>query len=125
MILASEILQGRHREFPLSDELLDNLGRLLVAVNRIRKLYGKPMIVSSGYRPGHFNVSAGGSINSAHLTCQAVDFVDKGGYLANWCRANSHVLKDAGLYLEHPDATVGWCHLMIARPASGLTVFRP
>lgn len=116
---------GRHQEFPLSDELLDNLGRLLVALNKLRAAYKQPMAVSSGYRPGHFNKDAGGAKGSHHLTLLACDFSDPKDRLDTWCRNNLMSLKGWGLYLEHPDYTPGWCHLQIVAPTSGKTMFTP
>jgi uncharacterized protein YcbK (DUF882 family) len=107
----SEILMGRDKESPLSPEQKANLDRLVVAVNVIRQAYGKPMKVSSGYRPAVYNLKAGGAKRSAHLTCEAVDFVDVDGELAKWCIKNIQLLEKAGLYLENPEFTPTWVHL--------------
>jgi hypothetical protein len=107
----SEILMGRDKDAPLSPEQKANLDRLVVAVNIIRQAYGKPMRVSSGYRPAVYNLKAGGARRSAHLTCEAVDFVDVGGALAKWCVKNVQLLEKAGLYLENPEFTPTWVHL--------------
>lgn len=123
MISRAEILMGRDVEFPLDQALEANLEKLLTAVNLLRKAYGKPMFVSSGYRPGRFNKAAGGASRSAHITCEAVDFKDADGSLAKWCLANLTVLEDAGLYLENPTKTVGWLHVQI-RPTKS-RVFNP
>jgi zinc D-Ala-D-Ala carboxypeptidase len=123
MILASEVLMGRHKTYPLDDKLLDNLGKLLVALNVVRKAYGKPLIVSSGYRPGSFNKAAGGATNSSHLTLEACDFDDPGRAFSKWCLANLKVLEEAGLWMENPAKTIGWVHLQI-RPTNQ-RVFNP
>jgi uncharacterized protein YcbK (DUF882 family) len=107
----SEILMGRDKESPLSPEQKANLDRLVVAVNIIRKAYNKPMKVSSGYRPGIYNLKAGGAKRSAHLTCEAVDFRDQDGSLAAWCENNLQILVNAGLYMENSAFTPGWVHL--------------
>lgn len=125
MISRDEVLMGRDKEFPLSEELEANLTKLLSALNQFRAAYGKPMYVSSGYRPDYYNKIAMGSPNSAHKTCEACDFYDHTGELDAWCLANLDVLEKCGLYLESPDATEGWTHLMIRRPASGHRVFIP
>ena len=123
MIKVTEILMGRHVEYPLDDALLNNLGRLVIALNRLRGAYGKPMQVTSGYRPGHYNKRAGGAEKSAHMTLEACDFADPTGKLDLWCLNNALRLKEWGLYLEHPESTPGWCHVQIRPPASGKTVF--
>lgn len=124
-IKRDEVLMGRQLEYPLTPELEANLETLLKALNKLRKAYGKPMVVSSGYRPGKYNVAAGGAKKSNHMTCQACDFKDANGDLDKWCMANLNVLEECGLYLEHPDATKGWCHLQTTAPKSGNRVFKP
>ena len=121
MITRDEILMGRDKEFPLSTELETHLSSLLVAVNKLRTLYGKPMFVSSGYRPGHYNWDAHGAANSPHITCQAVDFVDKDKALKKWI--TPEILEKCGLYQEHPDYTPTWVHVQI-RPTKN-RVFKP
>lgn len=131
MITREEILMGRDKQFPLTSELEANLARLLTAVNAVRKAYGKPMVVSSGYRPAHFNTAAGGAKRSAHMICMAVDFRDPNGEIDKWCDENQDLLESLGLWQEHPDATKGWCHLDIAvravreRPGCKKRQFKP
>jgi hypothetical protein len=115
MITETEILMGREKEFPLTPELEVNLLDLIPRINKVRTAYGKPMTVSSGYRPGHYNSDAHGAANSPHKTCQAVDFHDSDGELKRWCLAHMDVLKDAGLFMESPDSTPTWLHLQ-SRP---------
>ena len=121
MISRREVLQGRDAEFPLTAELEANLTRLLEALNKLRALYGKPMHVTSGYRPGRYNTNAKGSPKSCHLTCQAVDFNDLGHEIYDFC--TDVVLEQCGLWKEHKDATPTWCHLQ-TRPTKART-FRP
>lgn len=102
---------GRDKEYPLSPELEANLKDLLEKVNKLRQLYGKPMYVSSGYRPGSYNTAAGGAKMSNHTICKAVDFKDPNGDIDAWCLQNMDKLKEIGLWLEHPDSTKGWCHV--------------
>lgn len=125
MITALEVLMGRHKEYPPTEEQWLNLCDLLIRVNAVRSMYGKPMSVSSGYRPGHYNKKAGGAPNSAHVACQAVDFKDEDGALKRWLLANEYLLKVTGLYMEDPNYTLGWVHLATRPPASGKRVFKP
>lgn len=110
-VTRKEILMGRDTEFPLTSDMETNLYKLLVAVNKVREAYGKPMIVSSGYRPGRYNTAAGGAKASAHLSCEACDFQDTDGKIDEWCLANQSLLAEFGLRLENPGQTIGWCHL--------------
>lgn len=123
MISKGEILMGRQVEYPLTPELEANLQKLLVAVNKLRALYGKPMTVSSGYRPGKYNTAAGGAKNSSHLTCQAVDFKDADGKLKAWITVD--ILTQCGLWQEAPDRTPTWLHVQVRPIPSGRRIFNP
>lgn len=113
MISRDEVLMGREVEYPLTPALENNLKLLLEAVNKLRALYGKPMHVSSGYRPGAFNKAAGGAPNSSHLQCMAVDFKDADGAIKAWITKS--ILEECGLYMEDPDRTPTWLHVDIRR----------
>lgn len=125
MITVEEVLMRREEEFPLTKTLLVNLATTMAAINYIRGVYGKPLALSSGYRPDYYNKQAGGATKSPHLTCEAVDVLDSGGEFTKWCLDNLTELAKAGLYMEDPKYTVGWVHLQTRRPASGNRVFIP
>lgn len=124
-ISRDEVLMGRDTEFPLTPELETNLIKLLEALNKIRDAYGKPLSVSSGYRPGHYNSDAGGAANSPHKSCEACDFHDPDRALTNWILFNKQILPQCGLYMESPDRTVGWVHLQVRVIPSGNRIFIP
>jgi uncharacterized protein YcbK (DUF882 family) len=63
MITREEILMGRDKQYPLNEEQEKNLQILLERVNKLRKEYGKPMIVSSGYRPAAINAKVPNAAN--------------------------------------------------------------
>lgn len=131
----NELLHGREVANPLTPEMEENLERLIKAINPIREAWGKPMAVSSCYRPSSINSSVGGAKASAHMICQAIDIVDKDGSLADWLLKNLDLLQINGLYLEDPRYTAiigskgqrsgGWIHLDIRGPKSGKRVFIP
>jgi hypothetical protein len=123
MVSRKEVLMGRDAENPLTKEMEANLAKLLEALNKFRSRYGKPMVVSSGYRPGKYNKSAGGAKNSAHLTCEATDFADADGKLKAYVKTNPSVLEECGLYMEDPERTKTWIHLQIR--ATKNRVFKP
>lgn len=123
MITAKEILMGRDVDAPLSKEQVYNLFDLLPRVNYVRFHWGKPLTVSSGYRPATINTGVGGAKQSAHITCQAVDFKDEDGDLARWLLAHQYILKEAGLFMEDPRYTPSWVHLQSRRTLS--LIFKP
>jgi len=130
-----ELLKGRDVLYPLSEEQEDNLAKLLTAINPIREVWGRPMSVSSCYRPAAINSSVGGAKASAHMMCQAVDIVDKDGKLAEWSLHNLTLLGECGIFMEDPRYTIvlnkdgtrysGWVHYDIRGPKSGKRVFIP
>ena len=116
MITRAEVLMKRDIEYPLSKEQEENLEKLLVALNKLRALYGRPMRVTSGYRPGHYNTKAGGGKRSAHLTLEACDFADKDRALTNFC--TDEILEQCGLWMESPEVATTWLHVQIREPKS-------
>ena len=127
MITKDEILMGREIQYPLDEQQEKNLELLLVAVNKLRQLYGKRMFVTSGYRPGYYNTKAGGGKKSAHLTLEACDFADKSRELTNFC--TDEVLEQCGLWMEDPSVATTWLHAQIREPKSRIPgrtrVFKP
>lgn len=55
--------------------IIENLQVLANALEVIRSLLGKPLIISSGYRCPELNKAIGGSKNSRHMLGLAADFV--------------------------------------------------
>lgn len=128
MVTKAEVLMGRDKQYPAdyTKEVSDNIDKLLIALNKLRKAYGKPMTVSSGWRPPSINAAtAGAAKRSNHMIGNACDFKDTDGKLDEWCLANLKLLEEFGLWLEHPDATKGWCHVQQVPPKSGNRVFKP
>lgn len=121
-ITLKEILMGRAEYKDLSQECQANVMDLLEAVNKIRTAYGKPMTVSSGYRPAAANAAAGGSSKSSHMTCQAVDFADPKGDLRKWVLENLQLFKDAGVFLEDMRWTPTWVHMQIRKASKRIFI---
>lgn len=45
----------------------------MAKLDTLRKRYGKPIIITSGYRSAAYNISLGGAKNSAHVQGKAAD----------------------------------------------------
>ena len=58
-----------------SFEVVDNLNRLAAYLDDIRSKFGKPILISSGYRCPMLNKAVGGVVNSQHLKGLAADLV--------------------------------------------------
>lgn len=116
-ISKKELLMGRDKTHAseYTQEISDNLDKLLIPLNKFREAYGKPMITSSGWRPSAINKQIGGAAKSNHTRGMAADFVDKDGELAKFAKKMDEEgkLKEWGLWLENPNNTPGWLHLDI------------
>jgi hypothetical protein len=85
-------------------------------------------LVSSGWRPPALNAATpGAAFRSKHMTGEAIDLFDPEGDLDEWLMgaAGQLALTQVGLWMEHPSATKGWCHLQTKPPRSGRRVFYP
>ena len=57
--------------------IYNNLNFLMNDLDKVRETYGKPIIVTSGYRPPILNAKVGGSPTSAHKYGLAADIKSK------------------------------------------------
>jgi hypothetical protein len=100
---------------------------IVTSVNELLRMIGVLDVrVNSGWRPHSINAAIpNASARSRHLTCEAIDLGDADGMIDAWCLRNLDRLEALGLWLEHPDATPGWCHVQTVPPRSGRRVFMP
>ena len=124
-----EYLKGREVYYPLTEEMEQNLVKLMNALNPIREAYGKGLVITSGYRSPSDNERVGGAKKSNHMLCLACDFKDNDEAFGKWCMANLDLLEKHGLYMESLTATHAgknkWVHLQAVSPRSGNRVFIP
>lgn len=123
----------KYTEAISNPEILDNLKQLHKKINKLRKRYGKPLIVTSGlrslkhhieiYKKNHPGQEV--PMKSKHLFGQAVDISDKKGKLKEWCKKNEDFLVEEGFYMEAFSHTSDWVHFQIVPPASGNRYFIP
>lgn len=90
-----------------------NLETLLERLNKFRTIYGKPMIVTSGYRSPEYNEKIGGAKKSCHTMCMACDFLDRDKSIQFFIRSKPEVLDICDLWCEDFAHTKGWVHLDI------------
>jgi hypothetical protein len=140
MLKVSDYLMGHDltHGLDLSTQIRANAARTVEIVNKLlvlAKTAGVSLeqhprtgtVLSSGWRPPAVNASTPGAApRSKHLLGLAADIYDPDGDLDEWCLANKDtVLKDLGLWLEHPAATKTWCHVQTVPPGSKRRVFFP
>lgn len=122
----------------LAPEYEANIARLLAAWNIIREAYGKPMIVSSGFRSidDHKRIyreiaarkglkTVRIPMGSRHLSGEALDISDPRRELQKWIMKNLDICERAGLYFEDFKYTPTWVHAQIVPPKSGKRFFIP
>jgi hypothetical protein len=125
MISYKELL-GKHNvaELPIAHQ--HNLEDLLKAVNKLRAEWGKPLIVTSGYRSEQDHLRIYSQIaakkgvqfdaskvpmGSKHLIGGAVDFADPDGSLYDWIELNPGILDDCELWSEEGTKVGRWVHV--------------
>ena len=127
-ITLTQYFMGRDAEHgaELTEPLRNNACLTVARANALLACACIDCGVNSGWRPRAINARVpNASRRSRHLTCQAIDLADPDDRLDAWCLENLEVLAEIGLWLEHPDATPGWCHVQIVPPPSGRRVFFP
>jgi len=123
-----ELLMGRDKTYALeyTQQISENLDRLLIPINKIRDAYGKPMKVNSGWRPAEINAATPGSApHSKHMEGLAVDIADPDNALMQWTLQNLQLMKDLNIFMEDFRWTPGWCHYQLGGPVSGKRIFIP
>lgn len=131
MLTLDDYLQDRQFSHTFPGELLPNAEKMVERTNVLLTRYmaetGADLPrINSGWRPPTVNALVQGAAKkSKHMTCEAIDLDDDDGLLDDWCMENLAVLEEIGLWMEHPAATKGWCHLQIVPPRSGRRVFYP
>jgi len=95
-------------------EFINRLAALAQTLEMIRGIFGKPVIINSGYRSSKVNSAVGGSNTSAHSLAYAVDFNVKGMKAKEVAAiiANNPLIKFDQLIDEKRNGP-GWVHLSI------------
>lgn len=140
-ITVDDYLMGRDKEYP--GECTDVIrANAVVTVQRVNNLLAvleadgveveasphTKTPVSSGWRPAQVNASiTNAAVRSKHMSAEACDLYDPDGLIDDYLmsEAGQRVLTSVRLYLEHPSATKGWCHVQAVPPRSGRRVFYP
>ena len=88
--------------------LVDNL------LDPIRKLWGKPIIVNSGYRSPEVNKLVGGAVNSQHLKGEAADITTG---TAEGNRKLFEIIANSGLEFDQliDEKNYRWLHISLKR----------
>lgn len=135
MITASDYFRAYANHPAITDEISSNadtlIGRVNLFLDECQSLGWEPKINPStgtyisgqdngGWRPPECPI---GAPSSSHKQGQGVDIADADGSLD--ALVTDELLARHGLYREHPEATLTWCHLTTRPPKSGKRTFFP
>jgi len=99
-------------------QALRNLLHLARGLDRVRRLLGRPLAISSGYRSPALNREVGGSPRSRHVTGLAADFACPAygtPYRIARALVRARVPFDQLIYEYGDHADGGWIHVSFAR----------
>lgn len=128
MITKEELLNGRDETFKdeYTDEISKNLDQLLEILNVLRSEYGKPMRVTSGWRPSSINnMVKGAAPKSNHTIGLAADIYDPNGEFMAWVLKHLELMQSLGVFFEDFRWTPTWVHVQIIKPKSGKRIYVP
>lgn len=90
---------------------------LAALLQKIRDHFGRPVVITSGYRTAAHNAAVGGSKSSQHLLGRAADFYVEGVDVATVAAYAETLLPThggVGRYpkdAKHPKRSTGWVHI--------------
>ncbi len=90
-----------------NDTTIGNLQRVAETLEKVRALFGMPLVISSGYRSVALNAAVGGAKNSAHLTGLAADFIVPGMTPSDTAKA----IVKAGILFDQLIYEGTWVHI--------------
>lgn len=113
VITASGKYKNRANSKELTQEVLNNIDRLITAVSALfYDLKSTIPPVSSGFRPSTVNASIPTAAKkSLHMRGLAVDLEDKDGTIGLLIKSRPDFLSKHSLWLEDLNSTKGWVHL--------------
>ena len=135
IITRQDYLKGREKKFSqeFTDDLSANTNKIIARASELLSRAGiTKAYVTSGWRPKSINAAQGGSVNSQHIFCNAIDLFDPDKKIGQWCVQNVEALAEIGLWMESlltthasEDPQGRWVHLQDVPPKSGNRIFIP
>ena len=105
------------------EEIQNNLINVMTKLQWIRDYFQKPIRITSGWRPNHYNKHIGGAKFSEHRFGNAVDF-QVIGISAQTVRASLYPLLNH-LNIRMEDIHGNWIHIDTKLPGRGGRFFKP
>ncbi len=95
-------------------QLMGKMYQLAGFAERVREIVGHPLIVTSGFRCKELNSFVGGSANSQHLLCEAIDIVcNKMTVKSLYSKIKNSDLKYEQMIIETNSKGSQWLHISI------------
>jgi hypothetical protein len=130
MITSAEYYKGRDKQYAseLTEEIRKNSIETIRRANALLELFyatnpnaKRDRTATSGWRPPAVNAATKkAATKSKHMLGLAIDIGDSDGKLDAWLMTinGQRALEVIGLWMEHPSATQGWCHLQTVQNRS-------
>lgn len=102
----SNTARKRKIDNSIPNELMNNALYTLERLDAIRERYGKPIIITSGYRCPQLNKIVGGKPNSQHLKAEAADLkwdTELLSFLLQFCKYDQ--------LIEEKSKNTKWIHI--------------
>jgi hypothetical protein len=122
-------------------EHIENFKKLAINIFQpIREHFGKPIIISSGYRSAELNKAIGGSLSSQHSSGEAIDIDMDGTDITNkqiFDYIKDNLNFDQMIWEFGTDANPDWVHvsfaanrsqrkqILVAKKVNGKTTYTP
>jgi hypothetical protein len=122
-------------------EHIENFKKLAINIFQpIREHFGKPIIISSGYRSAELNKAIGGSLSSQHSSGEAIDIDMDGTDITNkqiFDYIKNNLTFDQMIWEFGTDANPDWVHvsfaanrsqrkqILVAKKVNGKTTYIP
>ena len=111
-----EVTKGDSARVPTDKTVINNILKLATKLDEIREQWGKPIGVTSWYRPPAINRAVGGARGSQHINGSAADIYPIGGNIfefqkwldARWNMALGYGAKKGFVHLDLRPGRIRW-----------------
>lgn len=116
---------GRDKQYPPSEQMIEDATNLLENVSLLEEALGVEFILTGGFRPEEMieDHELPGCPHDAHSRAQGIDIHDPDLFISKLILQNLDLLEQTGLWMESPVSAKDHLHLQSYAPGSGKRVF--